>query len=180
MSCGASTGWWIDSIHPSAWKGFSPTFAGTAFSEVHSKGRSTPGSPIRLAEGWLSDLRGGALLSSARLRPARQSLTLPRPEFPPRPPQRRLRRLARRLRHERGQPPCRRDPRSPRGPCWPARCPPAAVSYASRASRPELGVEALFAYQPDRPFGEFDLYPLGPKAARRGLLGRATFVFFDG
>jgi hypothetical protein len=41
-------------------------------------------------------------------------------------------------------------------------------------------VEALFGYQPDRPFGEFDLYALGPKAARRGLLGRATLVFFVG
>ena len=46
--------------------------------------------------------------------------------------------------------------------------------------RPELGVEALFGYQPYRPFGEFDLYPLGPKAPRRGLLGRGTLVFFDG
>ena len=46
--------------------------------------------------------------------------------------------------------------------------------------RPELGVEALFGYQPDRPFGEFDLYALGPKAPRRGLLGRGTLVFFDG
>ena len=45
---------------------------------------------------------------------------------------------------------------------------------------PELGVEALFGYQPDRPFGEFDLYPLGPKASRRGLLGRGTLVFFVG
>jgi hypothetical protein len=43
-----------------------------------------------------------------------------------------------------------------------------------------LGVEALFGYQPDRPFGEFDLYALGPKAPRRGLLGRGTLVFFDG
>ena len=33
-----------------------------------------------------------------------------------------------------------------------------------RASRPELGVEVLFGYQPDRPFGKFDLYALGPKA----------------
>ena len=31
--------------------------------------------------------------------------------------------------------------------------------------RPELGVEALFGYQPDRPFGEFDLY--APWALRR-------------
>src|SRR5215203_5949673 len=46
--------------------------------------------------------------------------------------------------------------------------------------RPELAVEALFGYQPDRPFGEFDLYPLGSKAPRRGLLGRGTLVFFDG
>ena len=28
--------------------------------------------------------------------------------------------------------------------------------------------------------GEFDLYALGPKAPRLGLLGRGTLVFFDG
>jgi hypothetical protein len=36
--------------------------------------------------------------------------------------------------------------------------------------RPELAVEALFDYQPDRPFGEFDFYALGPKAPRLRLL----------
>ena len=155
-----------------AWKGFSPTFAGTAFSEVHSKGRSTPGSPIRLAEGWLSDLRGGALLSSARLRPARQSLTLPRPEFPPRPPQRLLRRLARRLRHERGQPPRRRHPRSLERSMLPARCPPAAVS-CSEGLAPRTRGRSPLRLSARPPFGEFDLYPLGPKASRRGLWGAA-------
>jgi hypothetical protein len=33
---------------------------------------------------------------------------------------------------------------------------------------------------PDLPFGEFDLYVLGPKVPRRGLLGRGTLVYFDG
>ena len=37
-------------IHPSAWKEDSANFAQTEFSEDHSKGRSTPGSPIRPAE----------------------------------------------------------------------------------------------------------------------------------
>src|SRR5215208_7330060 len=40
--------------------------------------------------------------------------------------------------------------------------------------RPELGVEALFGYQPDRPFGELDLYTLGPQAPRRTVEQKAS------
>ena len=37
---------------------------------------------------------------------------------------------------------------------------------APQGPRPELGVEALLGYQPDRPFSELDLYVLGPQAPR--------------
>jgi hypothetical protein len=57
-------------------------------------------------------------------------------------------------------PPLYRTPRGPR-----------ALNSGSKPSS---------AISPRPPFGEFDLYALGPKAPRRGLLGRGTLVFFDG
>jgi hypothetical protein len=43
------------------------------FSEVRSKGRATPGSPILPADGWLSDPRAGARPSRCPLRVERSS-----------------------------------------------------------------------------------------------------------
>src|SRR5215208_2978298 len=142
-------------------------FGLTAFSEVHSKGRSTPGSSIRLVEGYLSELRGGALPSSTRLRPARDSRSLS---------------LARDFRRPRDD-----LKGEPAGFAISADNHPVAGIQGSRKDhagqlvvhpplyrtpqgpRPELGVEALFAYQPDRPFGELGLYALGPQAPRRPI-----------
>src|SRR5215210_1382846 len=41
------------------------------------------------------------------------------------------------------------------------------LNRTPQGPRPELGVEALFGYQTDRPFGELGLYALGPQAPRR-------------
>jgi hypothetical protein len=55
------------SIHRCAWKLNSANFAFTEFSDVRFEGRSTPGSPTRLAEGWLWGLRDDAQSSTHHL-----------------------------------------------------------------------------------------------------------------
>src|SRR5829696_3147222 len=147
-------------------------FVLTEFSEVHSKGRSTPGSAIRLVEGYLSDLRGGALPSPTRLRPARDSRSLslargfrrPRDDLKGEPAgfaisadNHPIAGIQGAREDHAGQlvvhPPLNRTPQGP---------------------RPELGVEALFGYQPDCPFGELGLYALGPQAPRRPVEQEAS------